>query len=61
MKLGMFTLKSDAVWVPPTNRPLFSTAQAERTTFVAPPAEPSVTGSSKPSWQPTFEDEATWS
>lgn len=61
MKLGMFTLKSDAVWVPPPNRPLFSTAQAERRPFTDVGPDAPRTGQTQPSWQGVFEDEATLS
>lgn len=62
MKLGMFTLRSEAVWVPPPNRPLFSTAQAERPAFAAlatdAPLSPPAAGR-KPTRMPVIEDEAT--
>lgn len=66
MKLGMFTLKSDVAWVPPPNRPLFSTraprAQEGTARWVEPAAteEARATESKKPSRPPmVIEDEAT--
>ncbi len=62
MKLGMFTLKSDTVWVP-HNRPLFSTAPTVRAPIQdLPTPEPTLAGASKPNRQAFFfDDEATLS